>query len=716
LAIRKLQVFLASPFEEFTELRQELAAKINRPRMPPAEAIDLNDNSPDARPPLDRCYEGIDRAEVVVVLVGERYRADDDSGTADMSYTHLEYRRALENRSKIILPFLVDHRDPRTAKAHEVADRALRRWIQEIEANQCISRLDARLPPTRLAAEIYDAVAERIFEAFTDTAGVPGSDDEDDDAAAREITEDAPIKRTELANAPKLRPPLTEPLRTSAAEHAREALQALEINLPWVAIHHLRKAVDLIPLDVVLSYWLARLLIATGGVAECKEGRQHAQRCARVAEKSHDTPRLGGMAALILAARANERLGDLEAALASARAAHEAVSYHWLAKLEFGRQCALSGHFDEAKKYATEAFWLRPDSILRMRSDSAYSTMGSKFERFWAELRDTMVREEKRIGEMEKSCEWLADHLGAGAKPVTAPAGARDWSGRVGILALVRTCRLSTRRSLELLQGCAAKLLSDAADFTFRGLPGLSASTATHLQSTIDAERGAVVALEAGLSRATETESLWQDRRRRAIGLGGVAAGALTVVAASTFLGGWPWFGAASLVALVMAVAATGSANAAAREQILRASATRKQTHAELVGARTLLQESADAQRIFAVHLDSLRQRIAIFSEAVRRFEKTAAARLALSPAVSSWRAGVGDVARVDPERLEPDGPGYDGDLLPPSLVDVAGIGWSVFSGVLLARRIRTADGDVFSRWAVYFSLPRGSAEPGQRR
>ena len=479
MAVKKLQVFLASAFEEFSELRRELATRINRRRSPPVEAIDLNDNAPDSRPPLDRCFEGVDRAEIVVVLVGERYGASSAPGMPKESYTHLEYRRAVENRSKIILPFVIDGRDPRSTEVHDVRDEHLRRWIVEIEANQCISRLDSRLSPTELASEIYEAVAERIFEAFTDTVGVPGADDEEDEDAAPAFAEDAPIKRSELAEAPKLRPEprsREQPLRTAAAEHAREALEALEVGLPLVAIHHLRKAVDLIPLDIVLSYWLARLLIATGGVAECKEGRQHAQRCARVAERTPDAPDLAGMGALVLAARANERLRDPEAALAAARAAYDAASHHWLAKLELGRQCALSGLDDEAMKYANEAFWVRPDCILRIRRDSAYSTLGPRVERLWEELRESVAREEKRIVDLERSCEWLVEQVGRSTAVtlVAAPEPPAGEKGpRLGILALVRACRLSTvqitspRSPRVVAQGPAAD-----AELRLRGIRG----------------------------------------------------------------------------------------------------------------------------------------------------------------------------------------------------------------------------------------------------
>src|SRR6266404_1400386 len=103
MAIHKLQVFLASRFDEFETLRTRLKERINNVRVPEVEVIDLNDNAAHCEPPLSRCYEGVDRAELVLLLVGREYGSN--AVNHEYSYTHLEYKRALDE-SKMILPFL----------------------------------------------------------------------------------------------------------------------------------------------------------------------------------------------------------------------------------------------------------------------------------------------------------------------------------------------------------------------------------------------------------------------------------------------------------------------------------------------------------------------------------------------------------------------------------------------------------------------------------
>src|SRR5437588_8990289 len=103
MAVHKLQVFLASRFDEFKELREELRNRVNALKVPPVEAIDLNDNAPDSRPPLSRCYEAVDQAELFVLLVGDTYGTG-PKGHQE-SYTHLEYRHALNDGAKAVLPF-----------------------------------------------------------------------------------------------------------------------------------------------------------------------------------------------------------------------------------------------------------------------------------------------------------------------------------------------------------------------------------------------------------------------------------------------------------------------------------------------------------------------------------------------------------------------------------------------------------------------------------
>src|SRR6266478_6845130 len=123
MAIHRLQVFLASRFDEFQELRACLSKRINRLKLPPVEAIDLNDNSVDSEPPLSRCYEAVDRAELFVLLVGDTYGSSPKDH--EESYTHLEHKRALSDGSKTILPFLIGSSHHKKFSWQDFSDRRL---------------------------------------------------------------------------------------------------------------------------------------------------------------------------------------------------------------------------------------------------------------------------------------------------------------------------------------------------------------------------------------------------------------------------------------------------------------------------------------------------------------------------------------------------------------------------------------------------------------
>src|SRR5207253_2038569 len=122
---------------------------------------------------------------------------------------------------------------------------------------------------------------------------------------------------------------------------------------------------------IVTGYWLSRLLIATGRTKQCREGRRIALRCAQVASQNEEDVVFQTMACRVLAARASERLGDLDLALQYADKAHEGMPFHWMAKLEYGRQLALTGNKTAALEKAKEGFWLQPKTIIQIQNDAA---------------------------------------------------------------------------------------------------------------------------------------------------------------------------------------------------------------------------------------------------------------------------------------------------------------------------------------------------------
>src|SRR4051812_26655383 len=105
MSVHRIQVFLASRFGEFEGLRRTLRERIARIQSPALEPVDLNDNTADTRPPLARCLDAVTRADIFILLVGETY--GERPPNMQLSYTHLEYQKAVEDDTKVILPFFV---------------------------------------------------------------------------------------------------------------------------------------------------------------------------------------------------------------------------------------------------------------------------------------------------------------------------------------------------------------------------------------------------------------------------------------------------------------------------------------------------------------------------------------------------------------------------------------------------------------------------------
>jgi hypothetical protein len=209
------------------------------------------------------------------------------------------------------------------------------------------------------------------------------------------------------------------PLKNLARGHAREALRALDLRLPNVAIHHLRQAVEMVPLDVTLGYWLARLLVARGGRKDCVKGQRTARRCTQIAASDPEQRKLEMMACLITSARASERLGELEVAKDEARRAHDKVPYHWLAKIEYARQLLLSGDNHTGFQLAAETFWLRPSSILKIQSDATFRDSADDFKGFWVKLQKVVDEEVQKISKVEGCIREFASSLSIASPAVT---------------------------------------------------------------------------------------------------------------------------------------------------------------------------------------------------------------------------------------------------------------------------------------------------------
>src|SRR5690606_18771863 len=114
-----------------------------------------------------------------------------------------------------------------------------------------------------IEAELFDAVSE---EALDDT-----------EVAALE-RRDAQLRGVELTDADEFAGnpmgALLQPAAVAAREQRQEASRAIELQDYGVAVAHLRRAVELKPLDIKSNYWLAQLYIALGRKDRLAEDRK----------------------------------------------------------------------------------------------------------------------------------------------------------------------------------------------------------------------------------------------------------------------------------------------------------------------------------------------------------------------------------------------------------------------------------------------------------
>jgi tetratricopeptide (TPR) repeat protein len=687
MPVQKLQVFIAGSFEEFADLRHALRDRINRVERPEVEAIDLNDNLAAPHPPIIRCYQAVERADLVVLFVGQTY-GEKVAGLGS-SYTHLEYKRAQEDH-RTVLAYHVD------ASREEPSDPSVRAWLKEIWANQTVSRLDPALGAERMASDVFEAVLGRLLESL-DEGDASQDDDDQENIRGRE---DSPIKRKELKSCVK---PST-PLKALAAAHANQAFDALTMNLPETAIDQLQRAVDLSPLEFVPAYWLARLLIATGRFSDCRKGLRLALRCLSVASQTDDGPDLAMMASLILAARASERLGDSDAALRYAAEAHEGTPWHWMAKVELGRQYALNRIQSEAFKYARDAFWARADTIDKIQSEPAYRDLGQVFDDFRRRLRDEVESETAEVLRVEATLrESVAKRFDDVVESV--PSESEPEPGRRSSLtSLVRRAHASGISSLALLKRWADALKRDVNSFASGNFKALTQATDDSIQQSVENETANVASLKEKLK--TETKVI--ERASRQI-VNTAFAGLFFALADAG--GIWlaisnaQWTAAVILfVLLVIIVWAFLVPFASIWSRRATAAIKLSLANTQLRHAETALVGFLEARREFDLRAGEVRNDATLFGAAVNGFERAVCKRPTIAPVVPRRRAKGNDVFRLDNARAEKEKVIVNRELLPDDFKYLLPDESPPTATHWLATRVGSGTSEILSRSAAYFS------------
>lgn len=363
----KVEVFIASRFDEVMTLREALAREIAKNKhMAP---IDLNDGFARHRPPLSECLARVRAAEFMVLLLGDTYGPS--APGRDQSFSHLEYAEAVREGSKTrVLVYRVKGRAT-------PGERAIpERWLRELEERHtcCPLRGD---DPAAQASEIAKHLGAALYDL---RFGEVSEEEEEDDGTVDEPVEDAfddsEVQALDAAEALArgeevgsrgdpdgldAAAALRGPAAAAALEQRLEAVRGTALGEYGIAIQHLKKALELRPLDGLSNFLLARLYVATARRDRLGEAANLADRAARIASDEQLSYR--ACLAHIVAARARTELGDIAGAHLSVDRALELESDFAQAHLERARILCREDRSREAIEAVRVAFQYHNPSL-----------------------------------------------------------------------------------------------------------------------------------------------------------------------------------------------------------------------------------------------------------------------------------------------------------------------------------------------------------------
>jgi len=297
VASLKKEIFLASRFKEFEEIRKQLAEKINHYNF--MEAIDLNDNQASHRSPLEESLFHVRKAEIMILLVGETYGTIPEGETK--SYTHLEYLEAIKESSNTrVLVFCIGKPYAGEHIEYSKTDVNMKQWQIELEKNHRLSKFGDETDVDNIVEKIMIMLLSSVYELNPEEDLALFQDDElyiedlqsddenflyDDEVEFldNKLSEQKEIGITDVDEELEGFDLLKIPGRLAALEQKKEAQKAIEIQDYYTARMHLKKALEFRPLDFETNYWLAKLYVASAKKNLFFEIEEYLLRAARIA-------------------------------------------------------------------------------------------------------------------------------------------------------------------------------------------------------------------------------------------------------------------------------------------------------------------------------------------------------------------------------------------------------------------------------------------------
>jgi hypothetical protein len=297
MATIKKEIFLASRFKEFEEIREKLAEKIDNYHF--MEAIDLNDNQASHRSPLEESLFHVRKSEIMILLVGETYGTIPEG--EEKSYTHLEYLEAVKESSNTrVLVFCIGEPYAGPFIEYSKTDDNMREWQIDLEKNHRLSKFGDEEDVDNIVEKIMIMLLSSVYDLNPEENLMLSQDDElylddiqeddenflnDDEAEFldNKLSDQEEIGITDVDEKMEGFDLLKIPGKLAALEQKKEAQIAIEIQDYYTARQHLKKALEFRPLDFETNYWLAKLYVASAKKNLFFEIEEYLLRAAKIA-------------------------------------------------------------------------------------------------------------------------------------------------------------------------------------------------------------------------------------------------------------------------------------------------------------------------------------------------------------------------------------------------------------------------------------------------
>lgn len=299
--MKKNEIFIASRFNEFLDLRNFLKDKITEYSY--LEAIDLNNNEASHRSPLNESLFYVKKSQIMLLLVGETYGTIPEG--EEYSYTHLEYKEAVkENSNTRVLVFCIGSSYSGTEIKYS-EDKNLKNWQIELENNHRLKKFSGNEDTQFIAEKILIDLQSSLYDLNITNLEIDSGSEKELDLEISAIDDDF-LEDSEVAFLDNKMNDIEEidlikneddvidgfdllkiPNKLASIEQKKEAQYAIDLKDYSTAIKHLKKSLQLRPLDFETNYWLAKLYITSAKKSLFYDIEEYLLRAAKIAENQN---------------------------------------------------------------------------------------------------------------------------------------------------------------------------------------------------------------------------------------------------------------------------------------------------------------------------------------------------------------------------------------------------------------------------------------------